>query len=109
MERGDEPVYLPLKWKEGAPNGDSLASAQQLGELARHVQDTLGAMAREIQSGSIQADPCYKSARDNACLWCDYASACRFSDGDGGDRRRYMPTLKAERVWDMLEGAESDG
>ena len=109
MERGDSPVRIPVKWKDGVPTGSALASAEHLGLLARRVEDTLRAIAGEIHSGSIQADPCYRSARDNACLWCDYAHACRFADGENGDRRRYLPSLKAERVWELLEGDETDG
>ena len=109
MEHGDSPVRIPVKWKDGVPTGSALASAEHLGLLARRVEDTLRAIAGEIHSGSIQADPCYRSARDNACLWCDYAHACRFADGENGDRRRYLPSLKAERVWELLEGDETDG
>ena len=107
MERGDKPLRLPLSWKDGAPSGQALASAEQLGALAKHVRETLRAMAREIRSGSIQADPCYKSERDNACLYCDYASACRFAPGEGGDRRRPLRSLKAERVWELLLNGET--
>lgn len=53
--------------------------------------------------------PCYKGAQDNACLWCDYAEACRFTEGEGSDRRRYLPKLSATRVWDMLEGGAENG
>ena len=109
MERGDKPVRLPVKWKDGAPTGDNLAGAERLGLLARRIEDTLRAIAREIGSGSIQADPCYKGVRDNACLWCDFAKACRFTDGEQGDTRRYLPPLKAERVWELLEGVDYDG
>ena len=110
MERPGAPARLPVKWKDGAPSGESLASAEQLGALARRVRDTLRAMAGEIRSGSITADPYYKSARENACLYCDYASACRFAPGEGGDGRRYLEPLKASRVWEMLEeGADNDG
>lgn len=109
MEHEGSPARLPVKWKGGEPTGDALASAERLGLLARRIEDTLRAMAGEIQSGSIVADPCYKNARDNACLWCDYISACRFSDGENGDARRYLPSLRASRVWEMMEGDESDG
>lgn len=109
MEHGDDPVRIPVKWRDGEPSGSALASAEQLGMLARRVEDTLRAIACEIHSGSIQADPYYKSARENACLWCDYAHACRFIDGENGDRRRYLPALKADRVWELLEGDEADG
>ena len=89
----------PARQVEGRARrrGESLASAEQLGALARRVRDTLRAMAGEIRSGSITADPYYKSARENACLYCDYASACRFAPGEGGDGRRYLEPLKASR------------
>lgn len=108
MERGDEPKRLPIKWKNGVPSGDALASAERFGKLAAHIRDTLSQLARELESGSICADPYYKGAQDNACLWCDYADACRFNEGEDGDRRRYLPKLPAERVWNALEGGEGD-
>ena len=109
MEHGDDPRRIPVKWKDGVPTGSSLASAERLGLLARRVEDTLRAIAGELRSGSIQADPCYKNARDNACLWCDYAGACRFTPGENGDERRYLPALGSTRVWEMLEGGETNG
>ena len=109
MEAGESPVRLPVKWKEGVPTGDSLASAERLGLLGRRVEENLRALASQLRSGSITADPCYKGAQDNACLWCDYAEACRFTEGEGSDRRRYLPKLSATRVWDMLEGGAENG
>ena len=109
METGDSPVRLPVKWKEGVPTGDCLASAERLGLLGRRVEQNLRALAAGMRAGSITADPCYKSAQDNACLWCEYAEACRFVEGEGSDRRRYLPKLSATRVWDMLEGDGENG
>lgn len=109
MENSEEPVRIPVKWKDGSPAGDSLATAEQMGALGRRVEATLKLLASELRSGSILADPCYKSAQENACLWCEYAEACRFTDGEGGDRRRYLPRLSATRVWDMLEGGSMNG
>ena len=109
MERSESPLRLPVKWKEGVPTGESLATAERLGLLGRRVEETLRRLAGELRSGSITADPCYKSAQDNACLWCEYAEACRFTEGEGGDRRRYLPKLSATRVWDILEGGGDDG
>ena len=108
MEHPGSPGRLPVKWKDGVPGGEALAGIEQLGALARHVEDTLRAMAGELRSGSIEADPCYKSARENACLYCDYASACRFAEGEGTDSRRYLPTLKAESVWELLDRKEDN-
>ena len=41
--------------------------------------------------------------RENACLNCDFFDACHFTDGQNGERCRYMPKLGADQVWDMLE------
>ncbi|MEG2007468.1 MAG: PD-(D/E)XK nuclease family protein [Oscillospiraceae bacterium] len=109
MEDSETPLRLPVKWKDGVPSGEALASAEQLGSLARHVEETLRAMAGEIKCGGIDADPYYKAAQDNACLYCDYADACRLRDGEDGDHRRYLQKLPATRVWNILEGGERNG
>lgn len=109
MEESDTPVRLPVKWKDGAPSGDSLASAERLGLLERRIHDTLTAMTKELRAGSITADPFYRGAQDNACLYCDYADACRFSDGEDGDTRRYIQKLPATKIWNMLEGGGENG
>ena len=103
MEKSDSPLRLPVKWKDGVPSGEALASSERLGLLGRHIEETLRAMARELKAGSIAADPYYKSAQDNACRWCDYADACRLRDGEGGDRRRYLEHLPATRIWNLLK------
>ena len=63
-------------------------------------------MAKELHSGCIAADPFFRSQSDNACRYCDYASACHF--GGEEDKIRYLEKLKAEEFWTRLEkgGAE---
>lgn len=109
MEKSETPARLPVKWKGGVPGGDSLASAEQLGALGRRIEDTLTAMACELRGGSIAADPYYKGAQDNACLYCEYADACRFTDGEGGDERRYLPRLPATKIWQYMKEGEPNG
>ena len=60
-------------------------------------------MARELHRGSIAADPYYRSQQETACLNCDYLDACYFSDGEGGERCRYLPKLSDNKVWGMLD------
>lgn len=109
MEHGDEPVRIPVKWKNGEPTGESLASAERLGLLSGKIRDTLSSLATEISRGSIAADPYYKGAQEHACLYCEYVDACRFNDGEGGDKRRYLPKLAASRIWNELEGGAQNG
>lgn len=106
MERGDEPRYLPVKFKGGVPSGDALASAEQFGLLSRHIERTLADMASQLRRGSIAADPYYRSQQENACLHCDYFAACHFADGENGESLRSAPRLAATRVWSVME--ESD-
>jgi ATP-dependent helicase/nuclease subunit B len=109
MERDDAPVRLPVKWTDGAPSGESLASAEHFGLLAKHIDGTLNALAEELRKGSITANPYYKGAQENACRFCDYQAACRFSDGEDGDRRRYLKKMNAAEIWAILEGSETNG
>lgn len=109
MEPPGDALCLPVKWKDGVPSGESLATAEQLGALGRRLDGMLTSLAMEMRRGRIEADPYYKGAQDNACLYCEYAAACRFVDGEGGEERRYLPRLAATRVWEMLERGEENG
>ena len=106
MEHGDAPAYLPLKFRDGQPAGESLASLERLGVLSKHIEKTLRSRAKELRAGSIAADPWYRSQTENACALCDYAQACHRGEDD---RIRYMSKLPADEVWARLEeegGAE---
>lgn len=109
MEHGDQPRYIPVKFKNGAAQGDALASAERLGLLARHIEDTLKSMASELRSGSIAADPYYRAQQESACANCDYVEACRFTDGENGEHMRPTPHLAATKVWNVFEGGGENG
>ena len=100
MEHGETPQYIPVRFKNGAPDGDALASAEQLGVLSRHIDETLRTMAKELRSGAMAADPWYRSQTDTACVNCDYAAACHFNEND--DRIRYVTKLKPQQVWELM-------
>ncbi len=107
MEHGGNKKYLPVRLtKEGALTGDSLAALEQLGSLSSHIDKMLLQIAAGVRKGSIAAEPYFKNENDNACLFCDYKAACRFSEQDG-DKRRYLKKLNTDEVWEMIEkGAE---
>ncbi|MBR4057017.1 MAG: PD-(D/E)XK nuclease family protein [Oscillospiraceae bacterium] len=101
MEHGDCPQFIPVKFgKDGRPAGESLASLEQLGKLAGHIEKTLLALAKELRGGNIDASPAFRSVQDNACQWCDYREICRFDETK--DRRRWQTKRKAEEVWSCL-------
>jgi len=105
MEKSDEPVYIPVSVKGGAYSGEALVSAERLGLLSRHINATLKDMARELHSGCIAADPFYRSQGENACRFCDYASACHF--GAEEDKLRYLDSFKAAEFWKKLEEGDT--
>ncbi len=104
MEQGESPRFIPVSFKKGAYSGSALASAENLGELSRHIDETLCALARELHEGSIKASPFFRSEQDCACLYCDFKDSCRFDEDQ--DERRYMGKMKPEEVWALL-GKES--
>ena len=108
MEHGAEKRYIPLRTNRGEGAGVALASAEQLGLLARHIQETLLQLARELRAGSITADPYYRSQQDTACTYCDYLDICHFAPGASGDAHRVLEKLPATKVWSRLEGGAPD-
>ena len=108
-EHGQDKRYIPVKLSRGKPVADALASAERLGLLSRHIQKELKGMARQLRRGSIAADPYYRSAQENACLSCDYFSACHFAEGEGGEKSRYLAKLTTEEVWKRMEEGDENG
>ncbi len=103
--------FLPLRVsaRTGAISGDALVSAERLGRLKIHTQRILEEIGRELAAGSIAADPFWRGPEKNACLYCDYAAACHFEEGRGGDCRRYLPNLDGKAVWASIEGRSDPG
>ena len=98
-----EPHFLPLQVKKDGSISGSIASAAQLGKLAKHVEKQLHEIAREIRDGNIDADPCCKSEEDTPCRYCDWAAACHFADGKGGDHMRLIQPLRGDEFWKLME------
>ena len=99
----EQPHFLPLNLRKDGSISGSIASAAQLGKLSGHVEKVLHEITREIRDGNIDADPCCKSEEDTPCRYCDWAEACHFSDGRGGDHLRYILPVKPEEFWKELE------
>jgi ATP-dependent helicase/nuclease subunit B len=103
MEHGAAKNFIPVRLTKDGPSGDSLATLEQLERLSAHIDRMLLEIAGNVRKGSIQAEPYYKNQNDNACLFCDYSEACRFSEDDG-DRRRFLRKLKTDDAWRQLDG-----
>ena len=106
MERpGEEGIrFLPLRLtRSGSVSGEALVTAERLGKLRRHTDRILREIGQELAAGNIAADPFWRGPEHNACQWCEYAAACHFEEGRGGDRRRYLPPVKGEAFWEAVE------
>ncbi len=109
MEHGEDgPRFLPLRLSKtgGQLTGEALVSAERLGRLEQHTRKVLEDIAAELSAGNIAADPFWRGREHNACQWCDYAAACQFREGVGGDCRRWLPGVKAKDFWEQLEKGE---
>lgn len=112
MEEPQDGTYrfLPLKASKttGDISGEALVSAERLGRLGRHIQKNLQNICRELARGDISADPFWRGPERNACRYCDYAAACHFEEGRGGDRRRWLPSVSAREFWENVEENAED-
>ena len=97
--------FLPLKVSRstGKITGEALASAEQLGKLGRHVQRVLEDICQELAGGNIAADPFWRGPEKNACRFCDYAAACHFEPGRGGDCKRWLASVDAQEFWEQID------
>ena len=47
-------------------------------------------------------------ALQSACAYCEYAQACQFEEGRGGDRSRYLYPVQSTRFWQELDREETE-
>ena len=105
----EEPRYLPLALDREHNITKGIASAEQLGKLSRYVDSLLRRIAREMGQGNIDADPCWRGEADNACTYCEFASACHFTDGRDQDHLEYIRPVKAEEFWQFVDESTKEG
>ncbi len=105
----ETPCYLPVKVKKDGSLSGSLADAEMLGALSRHVDRQLQEILREMTAGTVDADPCCRSAEETACRFCEFASVCHFEEGRGSDRLRYIRPVTGEEFWAELRGEKEGG
>lgn len=106
-----EPHRLPITvktMKDGTRSiSGSLATAEQLGKLAKYVDKLIHDVGRETERGNIDADPFVRSATETACDYCPYAAACGFEPGRGSDRYEYIAKTSDDEFWAAVETAVS--
>ena len=113
MDEEEKKQYVTLR-RAGSASGKGvdLAKAEDLGRLARHMEETLLALTKELREGKIPAKPIWRSPSDHACQYCDYTHVCHFSPGERGDEARVLTPLLPDDVWARLkeeEGGDGNG
>ncbi len=110
MDHEPEKQYVKIRsGKTVGGKGVSVANAERMGLLARHIEDTLLTLTKELRRGSIRPEPVYRSADDTACTHCDYKSVCHFDPMNGSDCHRIITPMTPDQVWAKLEGVEDHG
>ena len=102
----EAPCYLPLRISKDGSISGGVATAAQLGKLGAYVDKLLHTIARELENGNIDADPCSRGPQDSACTYCEFASACYFEEGRGTDRTRYLKKTDEDEFWQYI-GADA--
>ena len=101
MEAGEDKRFIPVRMGRNGPSGDALVTAERFGALSRYIDRLMEKLAAELRAGSVEADPWFKNARDNACVYCDFRDACLFDEA--ADCRRSVTNLKAAEAWERIE------
>lgn len=100
MEAGDEKRFLPVKMKKGEVSGENLLTAEQLGKLAGHIEETVIEMGREMLLGDIKVNPIGGGVK-NPCEYCGYRSACQLEENSNAVR--FLKKLKNEQVLELID------
>ena len=105
MEHGalENPRFLPLSIGRDGSITKGVATAEELGKLGKYVDTLLRRIAGELRGGNIDADPCGRSENDNACTYCEFASACHFMDLDERDHMEMIRPVNAEEFWRYVD------
>lgn len=111
MEHGalENPRFLPLTIGRDGSITKGVATAEELGKLSKYVDRLLERIAREMYEGNINADPCGRNEHDNACLYCEFASACHFMDMDADDHMTVIRNTTAEEFWQHIDEIIEEG
>ena len=99
----ESPRFLPLTLGKDGSIVKGVAAAEQLGKLGRYVDELLKRIARDLAGGNIDADPRGHSETDNACTWCEFASACHFGDCGAEDRVELIRPVTPAEFWEHVD------
>ncbi len=82
----------------------------------RSEMDALIALAKKksertlanMLAGDMAASPAARKKRQEACVYCDYRSICRFDPKIPGCRVRLLKTIKQDEFFSLIDGGDTD-
>ncbi len=83
----------------------SQAQMQALLDLAKKKSEST--LSRML-AGEINASPAARKKQQQACVYCDYKSVCRFDPKKPGCRVRLLKTIKQDEFFALLNGGDAD-
>ena len=95
MERDVQGIYIPVKATSGGYKKDKVASLERMGNIKRHIENTVVDIARTLYDGDVDACPIVKPGY-TACDYCDYAAVCRH---DRSDSERVLENLDDKELF----------
>lgn len=103
MEHGalESPRFLPLHLGRDGSIAKGVASAEELGKLGKYVERILENIAEQMQQGNVDTDPWGRTEAENACTYCEYASACHFAEEK--NRFRWIQPVSPPEFWQHVE------
>ncbi len=102
MEHGKEGRFISIVDGKGNLK-DNLITLENMGRLRNRIDSILREMAEDLQSGRIPAYPVLSGNYEKTCEYCDYASVCRFENGD----TKPLYNMKFTEVYELLAKEDS--
>ena len=96
---------IPVAMKDGIVQEarSSVANRERFEALRGFVREKLRSAGRQIIDGNISVRP-YKQGSRSACDYCPYHSVCGFDRKINGYGYRNLGSIKAEDIWNEIEG-----
>lgn len=98
------PAYVTTK-NEISDAKSRVATKEQFKALQKHITKAIKDISKEIFSGNIDIKPFYKGGK-TGCDLCRYKGICQFDKNKFCNSYNYMPSLKKEEAWDIIESEE---
>ena len=100
-------LYKVEQTGEDAYSG-SVCSREQMESLLALAKTKSEQTLSRMLSGELAASPAARKKRQEACVYCDYQSVCRFDPKKPGYRVRLLNTISQDSFFELIAGGEAN-